>query len=286
MIVLPEIDPVAFRIGMFPVRWYGLTYLAGFAAFWWLGRIRAARPASGWQGAEVEDLLFYGAIGVIVGGRVGYVLFYDLAHTLSNPWNLFQIWKGGMSFHGGLLGVLGAMWIYARSSGRSLFQVTDFVIPMIPPGLGFGRIGNFLNGELWGKTSDVPWAMVFPSAGPLARHPSQLYQALLEGLALFVILWIFVRKPRPTMAVSGLFLVGYGVFRFAIEFVRLPDEHLRYLAFDWLTMGQVLSLPMIIFGVGLLMWAYRGGLPVAGDSPMEAPPAGRRKKRRRERRSR
>ena len=283
MILLPEIDPVAFRIGMFPVRWYGLTYLAGFAAFWWLGRVRAARTGSGWKGSEIEDLLFFGAIGVIVGGRLGYVLFYDLAHTVSNPWNLFQIWKGGMSFHGGLLGVLAAMWVFARSSGRSVFQVTDFIIPMIPPGLGFGRVGNFINGELWGKVGDVPWAMVFPGGGPLARHPSQLYQALLEGLVLFLILWFFSRKPRPTMSVSGLFLVVYGVFRFFIEFVRVPDSHLNYLAFDWLTMGQVLSLPMVVVGAGLLTWSYRSQRSAQVEIPMADPPAARRKQRRRAR---
>ncbi len=286
MIILPEIDPVAFRIGVFPVRWYGLTYLAGFVAFWWLGRVRAARSGSAWKGSEVEDLLFYGAIGVILGGRLGYVLFYDLPHTLSNPWNLFKIWQGGMSFHGGLLGVMVAIWVFARSSGRTFFQVTDFVVPMIPLGLGFGRFGNFMNGELWGKNSELPWAMVFPGGGPLARHPSQLYQALLEGLALFVILWLFSRRPRPTMAVSGLFLVGYGVFRFAVEFVRVPDKQLDYLAFDWVTMGQVLSFPMILFGVGLLVWAYRSQSPAPMAPPVADPLAGRRKKRRRTRRAR
>ena len=284
MIVLPEIDPVAFRIGVFPVRWYGLTYLAGFVAFWWMGRVRAARSGGVWRGAEIEDLLFYGAIGVILGGRLGYVLFYDLNHTLSNPWNLFKIWEGGMSFHGGLLGVLIAMWVYARVSGRTFFQVTDFVAPLIPPGLGFGRLGNFMNGELWGKTSELPWAMVFPGGGPLPRHPSQLYQALLEGLALFVVLWLFARRPRPTMAVSGLFLLGYGGFRFAVEFVRVPDQQLNYLAFDWVTMGQVLSLPMILFGVGLLVWAYRSGSPVLVATPVTDPVDGRRKKKRRARR--
>ena len=286
MIVLPEIDPVAFRIGVFPVRWYGLTYLAGFAVFWWLGRVRAARSVCAWRGAEVEDLLFYGAIGVVVGGRLGYVLFYDLPHTLNNPWNLFKIWQGGMSFHGGLLGVLIAMWAFARSSGRTFFQVTDFVAPMIPPGLGLGRIGNFLNGELWGKPTDLPWAMVFPDGGPLARHPSQLYQALLEGLTLFVILWLFARRPRPTMAVSGLFLAGYGVFRFAVEFVRVPDKQLEYLAFDWVTMGQVLSLPMIVFGVGLLAWAYRAQPLLLSEESVAESPVGRRKKSRRARRGR
>ena len=279
MIVLPEIDPIAFRLGVFPVRWYGLTYLAGFVAFWGLGRLRAARVGSGWKGAEVEDLLFYSAIGVIVGGRLGYVLFYDLGHTLNNPWTLFQIWKGGMSFHGGLLGVASAMWVFSRSNRRGLFSVTDFVAPLVPLGLAFGRIGNFINAELWGKTSNLPWAMVFPNAGPLARHPSQLYQALLEGLVLFSIVWIFARKPRPTGAVTGLFLLGYGVFRIVVEFVRLPDNHLNYLAFDWLTMGQILSVPMVGFGIGLLAWAYRHNPTITVQAPVSTR---RGKKRRRE----
>jgi len=281
MIVLPEIDPVAFRIGMFPVRWYGLMYLAGFVGFWWLGRLKAARPESTWKGTDVEDLLFYGAVGVIVGGRLGYVLFYDLGRTLNNPWILFQIWKGGMSFHGGLLGVAVAMWIYSRFNRRAFFSVTDFIAPLIPLGLAFGRIGNFINGELWGKASDLPWAMVFPYAGPEPRHPSQLYQALLEGLALFLILWVFSRKPRPTGAVTGVFLCGYGIFRIIVEFVRVPDDHLAYLAFEWVTMGQVLSVPMIVLGIGLLVWANGHEPNITQQAPVSSE---RGKKRRRQRR--
>ncbi len=269
MLTFPDIDPIAFHVGSWPVRWYGLMYLAGFAAFWWLGRVRAKEPGRGWRVEEVDDLLFYGALGVILGGRLGYVIFYDLPYTLSNPSNLIKIWQGGMSFHGGLLGVVAALWFFSRSTRRSFFQVSDFVAPLIPLGLGFGRIGNFINGELWGKTTSLSWGMVFPGAGALPRNPSQLYQALLEGLLLFLILWFFSKRPRPVMAVSGLFLLGYGGLRFAVEFVRLPDEHLGYLAFDWLTMGQLLSVPMVGLGAGLLGWAYaRGGTePAAPSAP-------------------
>jgi phosphatidylglycerol:prolipoprotein diacylglycerol transferase len=259
MLVHPDFDPVAFSLGPLQVRWYGLMYLLGFVAGWLLGRYRAARPASGWTREQVDDLVFFIALGVILGGRIGYVVFYNFAAFLDNPLMLFKVWEGGMSFHGGLLGVLLAMGVYARKVKKGYFEVTDFIAPLITPGLFFGRIGNFINGELWGRVSDVPWAMVFhtPGAGPLPRHPSQLYQAALEGVALFLILWFYSAKPRPTMAVSGLFLLCYGIFRFAVEFVREPDAHIGYLAFGWLTMGQLLSLPMILFGVVFLVWAYR-----------------------------
>lgn len=255
MLQYPAIDPVAFRIGPLPVHWYGLMYLLGFAAGWWLGRVRARRPGSGWTAAGVDDLLFYVAIGIVLGGRLGYILFYGFPEYLEEPLKALKVWEGGMSFHGGLLGVLVAMWLYGRRYGKRFFEITDFIAPLVPPGLGFGRIGNFINGELWGKVSDLPWAMV-PQVGGPARHPSQLYQALLEGLVLFLILWFFSRKPRPTMAVSGLFLIGYAVFRFGVEFVRVPDAQLGYLAFGWLTMGQLLSLPMFLLGLGFLWWAY------------------------------
>jgi phosphatidylglycerol:prolipoprotein diacylglycerol transferase len=219
-----------------------------------LGRVRAKQ--SGWTVSQVEDLLFYGALGVILGGRIGYALFYDLANNLDNPLNLLKVWQGGMSFHGGLIGVLIAFWLFAKKTDKSYFQVSDFIAPMVPIGLFFGRIGNFINGELWGKVSDVPWAMVFPNAGPLARHPSQLYEAILEGLVLFIVLWLFSRKNRPYGAVSGLFLIGYGVFRFIVELVRIPDQQYGYLALDWLTMGQLLSLPMILLGIVILWRAY------------------------------
>ena len=210
--IYPTIDPVALSLGPIQIHWYGLMYLLGFSGAWWLGRLRAER--FGWTAVEVEDLLFYGAIGVIVGGRLGYSLFYDLPALIDNPLNLFKIWQGGMSFHGGLLGVVIAFGFFARATGKSYFSISDFIVPMVPVGLFFGRIGNFINGELWGKVSDVPWAMIFPNAGPLARHPSQLYEAMLEGVLLFLILWIYSAKPKPPGAVSGLFLLGYGFFPF------------------------------------------------------------------------
>jgi phosphatidylglycerol:prolipoprotein diacylglycerol transferase len=231
-------------------------YLAGFVAVWWLGRVRARRADSGWQTAQIGDLVFYGAMGAVLGGRIGSVLFYNFSSFLADPLSLFRVWEGGMSFHGGLLGVLLALWLYGRHYKKTFFEVTDFVAPFIPIGLGAGRIGNFINGELWGKVSDVPWAMVFPGAGELPRHPSQLYQALLEGVVLFAILWLYSNKPRPTMAVSGLFLIAYGLFRFIVEFVREPDQQLGYLALGWLTMGQILSAPMILLGVWLMWRAY------------------------------
>jgi phosphatidylglycerol:prolipoprotein diacylglycerol transferase len=251
----PNIDPVALNLGPLAIHWYGLMYLFGFVFVWMLGRYRCARI--GWQTSQLEDLLFYGAVGVIIGGRVGYALFYDFPTTLSNPFNLLKIWQGGMSFHGGLLGVLVAFWYFGKKTGRSFFEISDFIAPMVPIGLMLGRIGNFINGELWGRVSDMPWAMVFPGAGPLPRHPSQLYQAALEGLLLFIVLWLYSSNKRPRAAVSGLFLLGYGVFRFIVEFVRIPDPQYGYLAFGWLTMGQVLCLPMIIGGIAMMIWAYK-----------------------------
>ncbi|MBL8199487.1 MAG: prolipoprotein diacylglyceryl transferase [Chromatiales bacterium] len=258
MFLYPEFDPVALRIGPLAVRWYGITYLVGFAAAWYLGRRRAARADSPITPLQVDDLIFYAALGIILGGRIGYMLFYGFDQLLDNPLNIFRIWEGGMSFHGGFLGVLLAMWLYARRLGRGFFQLMDFVAPLVPIGLGAGRIGNFINGELWGAPTTVPWAFIVDGE---ARHPSQLYEAGLEGLALFLILWVYSARPRPVMAVSALFLIGYGVFRFAVEFVRLPDAHMGYLAFGWVTMGQVLTLPMLVFG-GILWWvAHRGQRP-------------------------
>ena len=253
--IYPTIDPVALSLGPIQIHWYGLMYLLGFSGAWWLGRLRAER--FGWTTVEVEDLLFYGAIGVIVGGRLGYSLFYDLPALIDNPLNLFKVWQGGMSFHGGLLGVVIAFGFFARATGKSYFSISDFIVPMVPVGLFFGRIGNFINGELWGKVSDVPWAMIFPNAGPLARHPSQLYEAMLEGVLLFLILWIYSAKPKPPGAVSGLFLLGYGFFRFVIEFVRVPDQQYGYLLLDWITMGQILSLPMIVIGLFITVRAFQ-----------------------------
>jgi len=253
--VFPQFDPVALSLGPLQIHWYGLMYLFGFAGAWWLGRVRATRY--GWTAEQVEDLLFYGAIGVMLGGRLGYALFYDLANNLAHPLNIFKIWQGGMSFHGGLIGVLTAFWLFSRKTGKSYFEISDFIAPMVPIGLFFGRIGNFINGELWGKVTDVPWAIVFPTGGPEPRHPSQLYEAGLEGLILLLILWLYSAKPKPVGAVSGLFLLGYGFFRFIIEFVRIPDQQYGYLALDWLTMGQILSLPMIILGLFIMFRAYR-----------------------------
>lgn len=252
----PEIDPVALELGPLKIHWYGLMYLLGFAAVWWLGQVRA-KSTPGWQKSDIGDLVFYGAIGVVVGGRMGYILFYNFSGFLDNPLSLFMIWEGGMSFHGGFLGVLVAMWWYGRKNDKTFFQVTDFLAPFVPIGLCLGRIGNFINGELWGRPTELPWGMIFPNVDDLARHPSSLYQATLEGPVLFILLWWFSSQPRPLRAVSGLFLIGYGGLRFISEFARQPDEHLGFIAFDWLTMGQLLSLPMVIIGVVLLSLAYR-----------------------------
>ncbi len=280
MLIAPEIDPVLIQFPSFSlpligavnlkVHWYGIMYAVGFLGGWWLGVFRAKRPGSGWQQQEVGDLLFYSIIGVVAGGRLGYVLFYNAAYYFSHPMQIFAVWDGGMSFHGGLLGVLVAVWYFARKTERGFFAVADFVAPLTPLGLGAGRIGNFINQELWGRTTDVPWGMAFagahrkavemgagPDPGLVPRHPSQLYEFMLEGVVLFIVLWLYAAKPRPTAAVSGMFLVYYGSFRIIIEFFRLPDAHIGYLAFDWLTLGQVLSLPMIAFGAWLLWWANR-----------------------------
>lgn len=257
MLTAPDIDPIAISIGPVAIHWYGIMYIVGFVGGWLLGVYRAGRPDSGWTKQEVSDLLVYAAVGVILGGRVGYMLFYSAGHFFENPLEILKIWKGGMSFHGGLLGVIVAMVIYAWKTKRSWLAVTDFVAPLVAIGLGAGRIGNFINHELWGRVTDVPWGMLFRNAGPQPRHPTQLYEFALEGVALFLILWIYSSKPRPTAALSGLFLVSYGVFRSLIELVREPDAHLGYLAFGWVTTGHVLSFPMIVAGVSLMIWAYR-----------------------------
>ena len=233
------------------------SILIGIGAAWLILSRRLNRFDPTWTKEKLSDLVFWVAMGVIVGGRLGYVLFYDLSAYIANPLLIFEVWKGGMAFHGGLIGVMLAVWGFGKRNGKSFFQIMDFIAPVVPIGLGAGRIGNFINAELWGKASDVPWAMIFPTdPQQLARHPSQLYQFALEGVALFLILWLYSRKPRPTMAVSGMFALFYGIFRFIVEFVRVPDAQLGYLAFGWVTMGQILCIPMIAGGLFLIWWAY------------------------------
>ena len=256
MLVHPQFDPVAFHIGPLAVRWYGLMYLVGFVLFVILGKHRARQNLlTGWHPRDVDDMLFFGVFGVILGGRLGYVLFYKLGYYAAHPLEIFALWQGGMSFHGGLIGVLLALALFAHRRHKRWLDVTDFVAPLVPLGLAAGRLGNFINGELWGRPTNVPWAMVFPQVDTLPRHPSQLYELGLEGLALFAILWIYARRRRPVGAVSGLFLIGYGAARFVVEFFREPDAFLGVLALG-LSMGQWLSLPMIAAGIALMAWAY------------------------------
>lgn len=257
MLNFPDIDPVIFSLGPLKLHWYGLMYAVGFLAFWGLGEVLAKKEHTVVQPDDVGDLFFYGMLGVVIGGRLGSVLFYNFPYFLEDPLYLFRIWEGGMSFHGGLLGVILVLWAFHRKKGCGFLRLCDFVAPAVPVGLGAGRIGNFINGELWGRATDVPWGMVFPGADALARHPSQLYQAFLEGLVLFAVLWLFVQKPRPAGSVAGLFMLLYGVFRFVVEFVREPDMNLGFVAFDWMTMGQLLTLPMILVGLGLMYHAYK-----------------------------
>ncbi len=265
MLIHPAIDPVALRLGPLAIHWYGITYLVAFALFMFLGlrRLRhepyaSARGAGAWSRRDVEDVLFYGVIGVVIGGRLGYCLFYKPAYYLSHPLEIFALWQGGMSFHGGMLGVVVAMLWFARARHKPWLQVADFVAPCVPTGLAAGRIGNFINGELWGRVADpaLPWGMVFRGAGDAPRHPSQIYQFLLEGLLLFVLLWLYARKPRRTGQVAAAFLAGYGVLRFIAEYFREPDDYLGLLALN-LSMGQWLCLPMIVAGVGVWWWAGR-----------------------------
>lgn len=254
MFTYPDIDPVALSLGPLKVRWYGLMYVIGFLSAWWLARRRAAQPGSTWRPVDVDDLIFYAALGVILGGRLGWVLFYGLEGMGDNPLQVLKVWEGGMSFHGGLLGVLAALALFARQRGRRIADVFDYSAPLPAIGLLAGRIGNFINGELWGKPTDFPLAFIVNGE---SRHASQLYEAALEGVVLFLVLWFYTAKPRPRYAPSGLFLLAYGTFRFVVEFVRVPDLNRGYLLSDWVTMGQILSLPMIVAGLVLLVIAWQ-----------------------------
>ncbi len=253
-LVFPSIDPVIFSVGPLSVRWYGMMYLVAFVAAYLLAQKRLSNTS--WTKEQVSDMLFWGFIGVIVGGRLGYVFFYQFGMFLDDPLYLFKIWTGGMSFHGGLIGVLVALYLQAKRMGTTFLALGDFVAPLVPIGLGAGRIGNFLNAELWGRTTDVPWAVIFPNAGNGPRHPSQLYEFALEGVLLFVILWMYSAKPRPVGAVGGVFLLGYGTFRFIVEFFREPDAHIGLYQLG-LSQGQLLCLPMILLGLILLLRAYK-----------------------------
>ena len=254
--VFPNIDPIFLQLGPISVHWYGIMYLLGFGFAYWLGVRRAKNSNGVWTPEQVDQLLFNGFFGVVLGGRIGDVLFYNFDRLMIDPLYLFRIWEGGMSFHGGLIGVIIAMIWTSRRQQRSFWQTADFVAPLIPFGLGMGRIGNFINGELWGRVTDVPWAMIFPHVDLLPRHPSQIYQALLEGLALFLLLNLFIRKQRPMGSVAGLFLVGYGVFRFIVEYVREIDLAVNTTT-DIITRGQLLSLPMVIGGIIIMLVAYK-----------------------------
>ena len=285
-----DFDPIAFSVGPLAVHWYGIMYLIAFGAFWMLGERRRRQGRLPVGPTAFSDLAFYGMIGVIAGGRLGYMLFYGTADLIANPLSLFRIWEGGMSFHGGLIGVFVAMWLWSRKNGLHFFDVMDFVAPLVPIGLGVGRFGNFIGGELWGRHTDVAWGMIFPraintaghtieqlkamaAAGQLdneVRHPSQLYQMFLEGFVLFGVLYIVSMKPRPRYLVSGLFALLYGMFRFLVEFVREPDAQLGYLAWGWLTMGQLLSLPLIVLGLVWIAMSRRA--PTLAPRVVEDPP--------------
>lgn len=288
MIILHQVDPIAVHLGPLQIHWYGVMYLLAFAASWFLGRIRIrAGRLPGVDETGYGDLLFYGMLGTVLGGRLGYILFYDLPTYIHHPLQIFKVWEGGMSFHGGLIGVLVATFLWSRRHGMQFFDVADFIAPLVPPGLGFGRMGNYINGELWGKFTHAGWGVLFPHAPELsalsasqlqaqyaagmldqfARHPSQLYEAALEGVVMFCVLWLYSRKPRPRYRISGLFAVMYGVFRFAVEFVRVPDEQLGYLAFGWLTMGQLLEIPVILVGL-FWLWKSRQG-PILHPQPAD-----------------
>ena len=249
-------DPVAFTVGSLSVRWYGLMYVVGFLLGWFLGRQRAAR--FGWEARDVDDLVTISMLGCVLGGRLGYIIFYDLPVYLADPSEILRFWNGGMSFHGAAIGLSLAFLYFGRTRKKRFIDIADFITPLIPPGLFFGRIGNFINGELWGKVTTAPWGVIFPHAGPYPRHPSQLYEAFLEGVVLFVLLMWFSARPRRRGQIAGLFAMGYGISRFCVEFVRMPDVQLGYLAMQWLTMGQLLSLPLIAIGCWLFFCEHRG----------------------------
>lgn len=255
MLIYPHINPIAFSLGAIQVHWYGLMYLLGFTMAWGLAHWRVKHYKLDWKAEEISDLIFYAALGVILGGRMGYMLFYDAPQLLREPTSLFKIWQGGMSFHGGVLGVALAMYFLARKLKRPLISVTDFLVPLIPLGLAAGRLGNFINGELWGRITHIPWGMVFPHVDAMPRHPSMLYELVLEGVGLFLLLWWYTSKRRPTGATTAVFLIGYASCRLLVECFREPDRQLGFLAFDWLTMGQLLSLPMLIGGMILYIYA-------------------------------
>jgi phosphatidylglycerol:prolipoprotein diacylglycerol transferase len=256
MFIHPDINLVALKIGPIKIYWYGIMYVLAFAIAWGLALYRASKPNSGWTKAQIADLIFYCALGLVIGARIGYMLVYDLPNFVSNPLIIFKTWEGGMSFHGGLIGVIIALLLFAKKTHKNFFAIGDFVVPLAPLGLAAGRMGNFINAELWGRVTNVPWAMIYPKVDMLPRHPSELYECFLEGIVLFVIIWLYSAKPRPRMAISGLFLICYGVFRISLEFFRQPDPQLGFIAFGWLTMGQLLSIPMIIAGIVFMVLAY------------------------------
>lgn len=256
MLVYPYINPVAFSVGPLHVHWYGLMYMLGFLLAWLLAHWRVKHYQLNWTGEQISDLIFFSALGVIIGGRLGYMLFYNTEQLIQTPWIIFKLWEGGMSFHGGLVGVLIALLLFARKIKKPFWEIADFFTPLVPLGLAAGRAGNFINGELWGRVTTVPWGMVFPHVDDQPRHPSQLYEFGLEGIALFIIVWWYAARPRPAGCVSGVFLMGYAIARLIVECFREPDVQLGFMAFDWLTMGQLLSIPMLLAGF-LLWWNKR-----------------------------
>lgn len=262
VVIYPYISPVIFSIGPLKIHWYALMYLLGFFSAWLLAHYRVKKHGLNWSSDQITDLIFYAAIGVVLGGRLGYMLFYDTSTWIHHPLQILKIWQGGMSFHGGFMGVFIALYCFSRKYKLPLFELTDFMAPLVPIGLAAGRIGNFINGELWGRPTHSPhWGMIYPHVDWQPRHPSQIYECLLEGVVLFLIVWMYTSKPRPTRAATGLFLVCYGAFRFILEFFREPDAPLGFIWGGWLTMGQLLSIPMVLFGIYCWIYAYRSSQP-------------------------